>query len=163
MCLNCSSLNEFGNRRNSFDLGKIKANSDPKAHSIIDTSKVYLEILTMNTFDNSNDSIRNADLKANPTYLKFYKNGRVGEFRNADINNVADFNPKKARSYLYKFKNNKFIVQVYFKNWQCGECFIKETLNKISNDTIEIVSGDYISKYLKIDLPKSYLKYKPDW
>ncbi|MBQ0787166.1 MAG: hypothetical protein KBT69_06685, partial [Oceanihabitans sp.] len=51
--LGCSSLNEFGKRRNGFNLEKIKANSDPKAYSIIDTSKVYWEILTINTIDKS--------------------------------------------------------------------------------------------------------------
>ncbi|MDH7913870.1 hypothetical protein [Winogradskyella sp. SYSU M77433] len=161
--LSCSSVNEFGKRRIGFHYEKIKPNSNPIAYNIIDTSKVYLKISTINTFDNSKDSISNKNIKSNPTYLKFYRNGRVGEFKNININDINDLNPKKAESYLYRYKKGKFIVQVYFKHPQCGECFIKETLNKISNDTIKIISGDYISTYIKKDIPKKYLIYKPEW
>lgn len=161
--LSCSSVNEFGKRRIGFHLGKIKPNADPRAYTIIDTSKMYLEISLTNTFDNSKDSISNEYLKSNPTYLKFYENGRVGEFKNIDLNNINDLNPKKAESYLYRYKEGKFIIQIYFKHPQCGECLIKKTLNKISNDTIEIKSENLISTFVKVNIPKSYLKYKPEW
>lgn len=161
--LSCASINEYGKRRIGFHIEKIKPNSNPQAYKIIDTSKVYLEISTINTFDNSNDSERNENLKTNPTYLKFYKDGRVGEFDNPDFDDIEDFNPRKAKSYLYELNKDKFIVQVYFNNPQCGECFVKQELIKISDDTLKITMGDYISTYIKKELPKSYLIYKPEW
>ncbi|MFD0861426.1 hypothetical protein ACFQ1M_04355 [Sungkyunkwania multivorans] len=161
--LSCSSVNEFGKRRIGFHFEKIKPNSDPIAYTIVDTSKMYRQISLINTFDHSNDSMQNQYLKSNPTYLKFYENGRVGKFTNIDVTDIDDLNPKKAESYLYTYKKGKFIVQVYFKNPQCGECFIKETLSKVSKDTIKMYSEDYIATYIKIDIPKSYLIYKPEW
>ena len=161
--LSCSSTNDFGQRRIGFHYEKIKPNSDPKAYSIIDTSKVYRYLKIQSTITPNNDSIMNENLRANPTYLKFYENGRVGEFRNADLNNIHDFNPQKAESHLYRLKKDKFIIQNYFKHPQCGECFTRGTLKKISNDTIVIISEDYIRTYIKKDIPKSYLKYIPDW
>lgn len=166
MCVSivsCGYINEYGKRRIGFHFEKIKPNSDPLAYTIIDTSKLYLKISLINTFDNAYDSIANAYLKSNPTYLKFYKNGRVGEFINIYVNDMDDLNPKKANSHLYRYKKGKFNVQVYFKHPQCGECFIKQTLNKISNDTIQIMSGNNIATYVKMDIPKSYLKYQPEW
>ena len=39
--LSCSSFNEFGLRRNNFDIEKIKPNKNESVYGIIDTSKIY--------------------------------------------------------------------------------------------------------------------------
>ena len=40
----------------------------------------------------------------NPKFIKFNKNGRVGEFRNINLNDIGNFNPKRAKSHLYQLK-----------------------------------------------------------
>ena len=76
---------------------------------------------------------------------------------------IDSLNPKRARSCLYSFKKNVFIIQVYFTNPQCGQCFIKQKLNKISDDTFELESDGYISTFKAQNIPQSSLIYKPDW
>lgn len=161
--LNCSYKNEFGQRRNKFDIKKIKPNSDENVYNIIDTTKLYLEVSLRDTFNYSLNTDYNNVLKSNPRYLKFYRNGRVGQFEKIDLKDIESFNPKKAESYLYKLKNNLFTVQTYFKHTECGECFIKKELNKISDSIIELKSENYIQTYMTIKIPKSYLIFRPDW
>lgn len=161
--LSCSSLNEFGVRRNKVSLERIKPNNNDDVYKIIDTSKIYkLHNIVCQT-----DEIVGNDLNGmnerNPSYLKFYKNGRVGEFRNIDLSDIKTLNPKKAESHLYSFKNNKFIVQEYFKHPQCGECFVKKILTKNSQNQIVLSSENYTYTYAEVDIPLNYLIYKPDW
>jgi len=161
--LSCSHLNEFGQRRVNFNLERIKPSKDNLAYEIIDTSVLYKKVDVKNTFDSSKNIEFNRLNNLNPSYLKFYDKGKVGKFNNVSLDKRETLNPEKAESYLYNFKNNKFTIQVYFKNAQCGECFIKGKVEKISKDTIQIVSGDYIEKYKAIEIPKAFLIYTPDW
>lgn len=161
--LSCSHLNELGQRRVNFNIEKIKPNKNNRAFEIIDTSKIYKLVDIKNTFDSSYDFDMNVKNNANPSYLKFYGKGRVGEFTSVYLNRIETLNPKNAKSYLYNLKKDKFIVQIYFKHPQCGECFTKRTLKKTSKDTIVITDNNYIEKYIAIELPKPFLSYKPDW
>ena len=99
----------------------------------------------------------------NPSYLKFYKNGRVGEFRNIDLNYIETLNPKRAQSHLYNLKKDKFIVQEYFRNPQCGECFIKKLVTKNSKNQIILSSEEDTYIYKEVEVPLNYLVFKPDW
>lgn len=159
----CSHLNEFGVRRNNFSIEKIKPNESNEAFKIIDTTKLYKAEYA----EHRNDTIVRLDseknYKTNQTYLKFYNNGRVGEFRNVDLNNPESLNPKRAESYLYSFKKGKLIMQVYFKHPQCGECFIKKEIIKTSENQIVALNGDFKYTFTKIDITKNYIKFKPDW
>lgn len=92
----------------------------------------------------------------NPSYLKFYKNGRVGEFRNIDLNYIETLNPKKAQSHLYNLKKDKFIVQQYFKNPQCGEYFIKKLVTKNSENQIVLSSEENTYTYKEVEVPLNY-------
>jgi hypothetical protein len=161
--VSCSHKNEFGQRRINFNIHKIKPNSDNNVYRLIDTTKLYLEVSIANTLDSSVKQNSENNLKSNPSYLKFYSNGRVGEFKNIDFKNIETFNPKRAESYLYKLKNNKLTVQVYFKHTECGQCFIKKEVSNISNETIELTAENYIYTYKKVEMPQTYLIYKPDW
>ncbi len=154
----CSYRNEFGRDRVKFNVQRIKPNTDETVYRIIDTSKIYYEI---SITDNFRKPVNIPDYKAN--YLKFYKNGRVAEFSDVNFEDENSFNPKKAKSYLYNYKKEKLIIQHYFKNPQCGQCFIKEKFNRISNDIFELENDSYISTYKAIEMPKSFLKFKPDW
>lgn len=161
--LGCSHLNEFGLRRNIMSIDKISPNKNDEAYTIIDTTRLYLLVAIENTMDQNMNEDTQERIKSSPTYLKFYGKGRVGKFTNVNLNDIETLNPKKAESYLYQYKNNKFIVQTYFKNPQCGECFVKKTLSKTTNHQIVLKSGDYIYTYTPVQIPASYLKYKPDW
>ena len=93
-----------------FNIERIKPNTDETVYRIIDTSKIYYEI---SITDNFRKPVNFPGYKAN--YLKFYKNGRVTEFSDVDFEDENSFNPKKAKSYLYNYKKEKLIIQVYFK------------------------------------------------
>ena len=161
--ISCSSSNEFGSRRNKYNLQKIIPNRDENAYQIIDTSKIYKLVKIKIVGDEYDRNGLNSMNEKNPSYFKFYQNGRIGEFRNINLNDIETFNPKKAQSHLYQLKNSKFIVQEYFKHPQCGECYIKKSLTKISENEIILSSENYIETYNKIEIPKKYLIYKPDW
>ncbi|ESU20208.1 hypothetical protein FEDK69T_30220 [Flavobacterium enshiense DK69] len=156
--ISCSHKNEFGQNRVNFNLKRIKPNTDNSVYNIIDTTKIYYEISIR---DNVGNPVSIPDYKNN--YLKFYKDGRVAEFDNINFQDIDSFNPKRADSYLYNLKNGNLVIQVYFKHPQCGQCFIKEKLTKISEDTFELRNDSYVSTYKAIEIPKSFLKYKPDW
>ena len=156
--LSCSYKNHFEQNRVNFNIERIKPNSDEKVYTIIDTSKIYKEVFLT---DNLRKPI-NLPYRGKTIYLKFYKNGRVAQFNGMDLT-IDSLNPKRARSCLYSFKKNVFIIQVYFTNPQCGQCFIKQKLNKISDDTFELESDGYISTFKAQNIPQSSLIYKPDW
>ena len=147
----CSHTNEFGRDRVHFNIGKLKPNNNEAAYTIIDTTKLYQCVSGHNL----------------SSYLKFYKNGRVAEFTQIDLNDIKTFNPKRAFSLIYQYKNGKFKVQTFFRNAQCGQCFINAKLFKISEGTIEVTSKSnnsvYTNTYKKVDIPASYLVFAPDW
>jgi len=149
--LSCSHYNEYGRKRVNFNLERIKPNSDPKAFTIIDTTKLYKKVAMVTP-----ENIRPEFAKVRLEYLKFYNNGRVGKFDSIDFDIIESFNPKNAESYLYQYKNNELVVQIYFTHVQCGQCFIKERLKKVSNDTIQLLSDGYIDTYVAVDIPKSF-------
>jgi hypothetical protein len=163
LLLSCSSFNEFGLRRSKLNIEKIKPNNNDEAYKIIDTSKIYKLVNIKITNDERLSYDLNGMNERNPKYLKFYKNGRVGEFRNINLNDIDDFNPKRAESHLYQFKKGKLIVQEYFKSPQCGECFVKSLVSKVSESQIIFTSENNIETYEKIEIPNSFLIYKPDW
>ncbi|HUH35368.1 MAG TPA: hypothetical protein VL022_06000 [Moheibacter sp.] len=157
--ISCSSLNEFGQRRNKFSIEKIKPNTNEEVYALIDTAQLYQLV----SIESSFGPVTIEKVKNNPSYLKFYSNGRVGEFENIDFNNVETLNPKRAKSHLYRLKKGKLILQSYFKNPQCGECFVKQTIVKNTDSQIFILSENYKKIYVKVEIPKAYLKYQPDW
>ena len=161
--ISCSHLNEFGVRRNNFSFEKIKPYENDEVYKIIDTTKLYKLVSIENFMDESIKMKSDEIIKSNPSYLKFYSNGKVGRFENIDIKNIETLNPKKAESYLYRFKNNKFIVQKYFKHPQCGECFIKELVTRNAENQITLSSDNFLYTYEKIEIPLTFLKYSPDW
>jgi|SRR6478672_1395183 len=159
----CSHKNEFGLRRNNSSVRRIEPNTDDRAYSVIDTAALYQLLSTRDKINNQIDAEIAKGIQQNPRYLKFYAHGRVGEFTHIDFNTIATFNPKKAASYLYQYKNNELIVQIYFRHPECGECFIKQKVDKVSEETIELSNDQYIDTYKKVPIPKNYLIFKPDW
>jgi hypothetical protein len=154
----CSYRNEFGQDRVRFNIQRIKANSDENVYNIIDTAKIYSEI---SITDNSGKPVSIPDYK--PTHLKFYKDGRVAEFKDIDMGTINSFNPKQARSSLYNLTKGQLIIQTYFRNPQCGQCFLKERFEKTSDGSFQLKNDSYIKTFKATEIPKSYLIFKPDW
>ncbi|WP_289644976.1 hypothetical protein [Maribacter aestuarii] len=53
-------------------------------------------------------------------------------------------------------------MQTYFRSPQ-GAGFIKERLKKHTTDFLEFGNENYGSGYEKVDIPKEFLIYTPDW
>lgn len=105
--LSCSPLkNEFNKERFKISRFTIKPSENLDLYKIIDTSSIY--ILT-NIYNDGN-------LKINiPQGLKFYKNGRVGNFRDLDLKLRKPLNPKKAEMGFYKYKKKHQLRELVFK------------------------------------------------
>ena len=149
--------NEFGKKRFNYNRFTLKPNTNNQTYKIIDTTGLYKLIW-------SEDLKYNQTLQiANPTYLKFYKNGRVGKFQNYNSKDVASLNPKKARMAIYNYENNKLSIQVYFKHPQGGGLVSDDYSLKQSNDTLMLMTEDNLEKYKILSLTKEFLIYTPDW
>lgn len=146
---------EYGNIRPNPSRFTIKPNSNDAAYKIIDTTKIY-EL--MDVIDTVNHERMHSIRKK---YLKFYANGRVGEFDSFNKDDIGSLNPKKAAKAYYTFKK-ELIIQFYFKHPQGGG-LIKEKVHKVSKDYLELIGGNNLSKYKIIELPQQFLVYKPDW
>lgn len=160
LCLFISCLsykNENGQKRFKYNRFTIKPNTNNEVFKFIDTTSIYKIIW-------SEDLKYNQTLEiANPTYLKFYKNGRVAKFYNYSEEDITSLDPKKARMALYNYDNDKLVIEVYFTNPQGGGLVKDEYLVKQKNDTLELKSESHLKKYKIIPLPKEFLNYKPDW
>lgn len=148
--------NEYGQKRFRYNRFTIEANTNNNVYQLIDTTKIY-EVI----------SIEEINYKkklgiVNKSYLKFYANGRLGEFYGYNKNDINSLNPKKARMALYNYKDNKLIIQFYFYYPQ-GDGLRKEMFHKFERDTLELISENYLSKYKMIPLSKEFLIFKPDW
>jgi len=147
---------DYGNIRFKPYRFTIKPNSNSDVYEVIDTTKLYELVDAVNSkYNQRPNSLRKQ-------FLKFYANGRVGEFEGyypGDINSLA---PQKAKMAYYNYDGKNLIIQIYFEHPQGGG-LIKKNFKEIKGDTLELVNDDYSYKYKIIDLPKEFLIYKPDW
>jgi hypothetical protein len=63
----------------------------------------------------------------------------------------------------YDYLNSTLFIKTHFDHPQGGGYAKAELKVKQVNDTLELISKDYLKKYKIIDLPKGFLIYKPDW
>ena len=147
---------DYGNIRFKPNRFTIKPNSNPDVYKIIDTTKLYELVDAINIKYNQ----RPNSLKKE--FLKFYANGRVGEFETYFDSDVRTLDPKKAKMAYYNYDGKNLVIQIYFEHPQGGG-LITNKLHKIDNSYLELVSDEYIDKYKILDLPKEFLIYKPDW
>jgi len=147
---------DYGNIRFKPNRFTIKPNSNPDVYKIIDTTKLYELVDAINIKYNQ----RPNSLKKE--FLKFYANGRVGEFETYFDSDVRTLDPKKAKMAYYNYDGKNLVIQIYFEHPQGGG-LITSRLHKIDNSFLELVSDEYIDKYKILDLPKEFLIYKPDW
>ena len=158
----CSNRTEFGRKR-PLKLSSHNDPVDPVVFTLIDTAAVYERI---NVFTERNPEPTYKYAKA---YLKFYGNGRVGDFAMYNISeafkDVKLLNPGRADVGYYKYKDAEkgLEIRTLFEHVQGGG-FIKHRLVKSSNDTLTFsYDNRQLTQYKKIKLPEKLLIYKPDW
>ncbi len=134
----------------------IKPNSNNYVYKVIDTTKLYELVDAVSIKYNQ----RPSSLKKE--FLKFYANGRVGEFEVYYESDIKSLDPKKAKMAYYNYDGKNLVIQIYFEHPQGGG-LITNKLLKVDNNFLELISDEYIDKYKIIDLKKEFLIYKPDW
>lgn len=151
--MGCSlKFNEFNQKRYPISRFKIKPIENTAFYELVDTSSIYV-LINIYNFSNLEVKIPNA--------IKFYKNGRVGMFKNS-FDDLSSLNPKKAEMGLYKLQKNKLEMEFITYSAQAGYFSIKSNII-IKGDTIFRNNGDFEYTYLKHPLPSEFLVYKPDW
>lgn len=152
--LSCSpAKNEFGQERFRASRFTIKPVENAEFYKRVDTSAVY--VLT-SIYNNGNFVINIAHC------LKFYKDGRVGDFSNYNLDKKEFLNPKKAEMGYYKFENDKLEIEFMSHSAQAGNFLAKEKVS-IKGDRIVSFDGEFRYEYVKKKLPEDYLIYRPDW
>lgn len=147
---------DYGNIRFKQQRFTIKPNSNPDVYKVIDTTKLYEIVDAINIKYNQRPN------SLSKQFLKFYANGRVGEFNAYYQSDIKSLNPKKAKMAYYNYDGKNLIIQIYFEHPQGGG-LIKKNFKEIKKDTLELVNDDYLYKYKILELPKEFLIYKPDW
>lgn len=147
-----------------FNFERPRGEVDEIVYTLIDTVKLYQEILTQEDYPDSNQKLHQVKSNhiRNRMYLKFYANGRVGRFFNYDRNDVNSLNPKMARIGYYRYDKNGFYINFFSKLPQ-GSGWSKKRLVKCNQDTLCFKGDKLITKYKGINLPKKFLVFKPDW
>jgi hypothetical protein len=147
---------EYGNIRFKQQRFTIKPNSNSNAYKVIDTTKLYEIVNVINIKHNQRQN------SLGKQFLKFYANGRVGQFDAYYDNDINSLNPKRAKMAYYNYDGENLVIQIYFEHPQGGG-LIKKNFKEIKEDTLELVNDDYLYKYKILELPKEFLVYKPDW
>lgn len=156
ICCSCITIkNDHNQERFKISRFTIKPTENLFFYKVIDTSSIY--ILT--------DIYNNGSLNINiPQGLKFYKNGRVGKFKELDLKftEITNLNPKKAEMGFYKYHNNRLEIEFMSNSAQSGNFLTKKEV-LIKGDTIVSSYGNFEYIYVKKIIPKDFLIYKPDW
>ncbi len=145
----------------------IKPNHNKNFIKYVATSAFYAMMLTKS-------HIKKYNLENVLIGVKFYDKGRIAHFRGIDFNSLESLDPKKAIMGYYNYDNKTFSIEKIYS----GPALIGSThklslseiiLEKSSKDTLFIrnfnrsVGSGNITKYIRMDLPKEFLIYKPDW
>jgi hypothetical protein len=89
LCLSLMSClghrTEYGRKR-TFNFERPRGEVNKIVYTLVDTTKLYERISSLD--DKSHAFI-------NKIYIKFYANGRFGEFFNCDMNDINSFLPEK--------------------------------------------------------------------
>jgi hypothetical protein len=160
-CFNsCMRHNDYGFYRVSLSKFTIKPNSNDMVYSIIDTNAVY--VLYKEKRINISGSIM-------PKYYKFYCNGRIAKFYNANVNLKKDTIIEAKKGYMgyYNYDGKNITVQFYNNNVNSSELTTETFL--VENDTIVSIksyfkpNAEIKSFFIKEPIPKDIRVTKPDW
>lgn len=156
---NCVSYrNDSGKKRFICCKFTMKRNTNNEVYKIIDTTKIYKLASVLNIEGRDSTHLK----EINKYFLKFYADGKVGEFFYYDDIDLNSLNPKKATIGVYKYSKGELTIQTYFRSPQ-GSGFIKDRLKKHTADFLEFGDENYSNRYEKVDIPKEFLIYTPDW
>lgn len=147
---------ENGNIRFKPSRFTIKPNSNFDVFKIIDTTKLYERVDVIDTLYNQRPN------NLRKQFLKFYANGRVGEFDAYYEQDVKSLNPKKAKMAYYNYDGKNLIIQLYFEHPQGGG-LLKYKLHEMHQGKLELIGYNNLITYKTLNLPKEFLIYKPDW
>lgn len=146
------SRTEYGRKR-TFNFERPNGEINRIVYTLVDTAKLYEEIPRQKDYPFP---------IINKIYLKFYANGKVGEFLNCDMNDITSLNPRKADMGYYWYNEKGLQIKTFFEHPQGGGWLKRKVVN-FSNDTLCIDTGKYQTKYKGINLPKKFLVFTPDW
>lgn len=146
----------------------------PEIFSVIDTNSLYKEeygyLTTADSFERGDNikEYQNTDFRG---YYKFYSNGLLNAFYFKDFNEItiSSINPnfKGKRGIVYN-TNNEIKVDLFtivgygFKR----DYGILTSILQIKGDSIfekQIRNPKYVNVYVKKEIRKEYLIYKPNW
>jgi hypothetical protein len=152
-----SHKTEYGRKRLDYNRLSTKPNTNNAIYKIIDTTKLYR--LISKDYDALNKQLG----KTYSLHLKFYNNGRVGQFFSYKESDITSLDPKRARMGIYNYSNNKLHVEYYLETPQ-GDGLVDYEFNIEKNkDTLKLVDKEYSFSYKEVPLAKDFLIYKPDW
>lgn len=158
----CSFRNEYQSVRVPLSRFSITPNSDKRVYNLVDTSAVYLHTKVnggTTIKDNRDQNVLVTDLK---NIVKFYDNGRIGQFHRIDLNNIDLFDPKRAKMGIYNYSDQGFVMEDITHSVQAGVFKIRSTIS-VKGDTLLINNGQYKYEYVKLKIPSAFLIYTPDW
>ncbi|WP_350292933.1 hypothetical protein [uncultured Croceitalea sp.] len=153
-----SYRNDYGRKRFACCKFTMKRNTNSEVYKIIDTTKIYKLVSVLNI--EGKDSTYLKDI--NKYFLKFYADGKVGEFFSYDDISLNSLNPKKATIGVYKYSKGKLTIQTYLETAQGGG-FVKNRLKKSTDHYLEFGDENNSVRYEKEEIPKEFLIYTPDW
>lgn len=131
-----------------------RVNKDPAAFKFIDTSKVYKRISIISTQYDIGPMTQT-------TYLRFFANGRYGEYVEDDSANDNTIQQVyKRENGPFRFENNRMILQYSFKELNAGGTgYAKKILTKTGEDTLQIRGGHYIETYRGIKISDNVIRF----
>lgn len=150
--------NDYGRKRFICCKFTMKPNTNNEVYKIIDTTKIYKLASILSIQDKDSTYMK----EISKYFLKFYADGKVGQFFHDDDITLNSLNPKKATIGVYRYSKEELTIQTYSQNAQ-GDGFIKNRLKKSTADFLEFGDEDYSKRYEKVDIPKDFLIYTPDW
>ncbi len=150
--------NDFGRKRFTCCKFTMNRNTNNEVYKIIDTTKIYKLISVLNIDGKDSTYLK----EINKYFLKFYADGKVGEFFSYDDISLNSLNPKKAAMGVYRYSKGELMIQTYLETAQGGG-FLKNRLKKSTDDYLEFGDEDNSIRYEKVDIPKEFLIYTPDW
>jgi hypothetical protein len=153
LCISCTiRKNEFNQERFPISRFKLDQKENLDFYNLIDTSSIYISS-SIRSFEN----LKNYNTIA----LKFYKNGRVAEFKNS-FDDLASLDPKKAKMGVYRLDKNELEMEFLSHSAQAGYFLVRSKI-KIKDELIFSTYGNITYEYVKKPLPSEFLVYKPDW
>lgn len=131
---------------------------------VIDTNAIYVSMATVYTI-NKEKIFKPIDTTKNKWAYRFYSNGRYSYFNLYDRHflydhpiSKLDLDPKSGVMGFYKVNSKGEIIKKSYSRTLGGDIFVKGKLF-IKNDTLYKDNIIFIKK----QVPKEWLNWKPDW